>query len=67
MNYCGKCKYYEQYIINGLKVKRGKCIIARTDYFIHNLKGNKYKAKHSQYRPYSNKACSRYEIKQANK
>lgn len=63
---CGGCAFYTGFIIKGQEVKRGTCSTAPTSYYMHNNRhGSKYRARHSQSRSASCKACRRYKEREA--
>ena len=60
-NRCGSCEHFAFRVVNGKLVYRGVCDCADMSYFMHNNRhGTRYRAKHSNYRQASTKACRKY-------
>jgi hypothetical protein len=59
-NRCGSCEHFSFSVIAGKIVYRGTCDCADRGYFMNNCRGVRYRAKHSNYRQASHKACRKY-------
>ena len=59
-NMCGSCEHFSFLVIGGELKYRGHCDCAPQGYFMNNIHGVRYRAKHSSLRQASTKACKRY-------